>query len=93
MISGLVAIAVFAAILMAPGGGVTIAPVAVAAPTPGQPVDTPFIYTRENAPPARPAAAPSAAATNPGQTGGSAADNNAAPDVSVAPNPFTAGIK
>lgn len=95
LLSGVVAILIFVAVFMSYGGRVTVATQATPMPTPGQPVDTPFIYAQP--PPLRsasqsgPTAAPSA---NPpqGTTGSSASENNAAPDVSVPPNPFTYGI-
>jgi hypothetical protein len=95
MVSGLIAIVLFAAILLASRGTVVTTTAAVPQATPGQPVDTPFIYTRESV--ARPAASQHAsaapAATSQGSVSSSASDNNAAPDVSAQPNPFTAGIK
>lgn len=94
LLSGVVAVLVFVSVFMAYGGRVAVAPVATPMPTPGQPVDTPFIYAEP--PPVRAAApAPSATAAPPSsQTGesSSASENNAAPDVSAPPNPFTAGI-
>jgi len=103
IVSGAVAVAIFFAVLFASGGR----PVAIASaaplPTPGQPVDTPFIdFGPNTAAAAAPtaAAATAAAATavptqNPGQAAivsTSASEDNAAPDVSAPPNPFTAGI-
>jgi len=95
LLCGVVAILIFVSIFMAYGGRVTVATQVTPVPTPGQPVDTPFIYAQ---PPPLRAAAPateSTATPNGGQAGGtgsSASENNAAPDVSVPPNPFTAGI-
>jgi len=95
LLSGVIAVLLFAAIFMASGGRVAVVSPATPMPTPGQPVDTPFIYARPA--PLR-AAAPASGATAsptsppPGGTGSSASENNAAPDVSVPPNPFTAGI-
>lgn len=98
IVSGAVAVAIFFAVLFASGGR----PVAIASaaplPTPGQPVDTSFIDFGPN--PAAAAAPTAAAATavptqNPGRAAivsTSASEDNAAPDVSAPPNPFTAGI-
>jgi hypothetical protein len=98
VLSGALAVAIFLAVFFASGGR----PIAIASaaplPIPGQPVDTPFIDFGPNP---GPAVAPTAAAAtagptqNPAQTATvstSAGENNAAPDVSVPPNPFTAGI-
>lgn len=100
VLSGALAIGIFGAVLFASGGHPVAIVSAMPEATPGQPVDTPFIYYAPN--PGRPAAQPSPAAptASPSPNGGqaatvgtSASENNAAPDISAPPNPFTAGIR
>lgn len=96
LLSGVLGVVIFVAIFMAYGGRVTVATQVTAEPSPGQPVDTPFIYAQpDQAAPAPATPAPTQApssADQSGTTSSSASENNAAPDISAAPNPFTAGI-
>lgn len=97
LLSGALAIALFGAVVLASGGHPVTIVRAEPLATPGQPVDTPFIYAAPEAAPVRPStpAATSQPTQNPGQAttvSTSASENNAAPDISAPPNPFTAGI-